>query len=58
MVFIGPSKVSSGGWYRRGFVLLLVLAAIAILAILYVIQMEAFFGPVLPGRQSAAEHKP
>lgn len=58
MVFIRPSKVSSGGWYGRGFVLLLVLVAVAILALLYVIQIDAFFGPVAPGGRTPAEHRP
>lgn len=58
MVFAGQKKGFRGGWYRRGFVLLLVLAAIAILAILYVMQMETFLGPVLPGGQSTAKHRP
>lgn len=58
MVFVGQKKCSRGGWYSRGFVLLLVLVAVAILAILYIMQMEAFFGLVAPGRQSTAMHKP
>ncbi len=58
MVLIRPSNDLSAGWYSRGFVLLLVLAAIAILAILYVIQMDAFFGPVVPGAKRTAEHRP
>jgi hypothetical protein len=58
MVFVGQKKGLRGGWCGRGFVLLLVLVAVAILALLYIIQMEAFFGPVAPGRQSTAMHKP
>ena len=58
MVFVGQKKGSRGGWYSRGFVLLLVLVAVAILALLYVIQMDAFFGPVAPGGRTPAEHRP
>ncbi len=46
------------GLYGCGFALLLLLVAIAILAILYVMQMEAIFGPVTPGAQRTAEHRP
>jgi len=45
-------------WHGPGFAMLLLLVAIAILALLYVIQMDAFFGPVAPGRQSTAKHRP
>ena len=58
MVFVRPSKVSSGGWCGRGFVLLLVLVAVAILALLYVIQIDTFFGPVSPGKSTRADHRP
>jgi len=58
MVFVKQKRRARGDRYGHGYVLLLVLAAIAILAILYVIQMEAFFGPVAPGRRTAAEHRP
>ena len=37
------------GLYTRGFAMLLLLVAIAILATLYVIQMDTFFGPMTPG---------
>jgi len=58
MVFVKQKKRAWCDRYGHGSVLLLVLAAIAILAILYVIQMEAFFGPVAPGVRTAAEHRP
>lgn len=58
MAFAQTKKGSSRGWRRRGFAVLLLLLAIAILAILYILQMEAFFGPVAPGGQSTAKHKP
>jgi hypothetical protein len=58
MVFVGQKKGARGGWCRRGVVLLLVLVAVAILALLYVIQMDVFFGPVSPGKSTRAEHRP
>ncbi len=58
MFFVGQKKRSRGGKCGRGAVLLLVLIAIAILAILYVIQIDAFFGPVSPGKSTKAEHRP
>ncbi len=58
MVFIRQKKGLWGGWCGRGFVLLLVLVAIAIVALLYVIDMEALFGPVAPGKSTRAEHRP
>jgi hypothetical protein len=58
MVFVGQKKGSRGGWHRGGFVLLLVLVAVAILALLYVLQMDALFGPVAPGGRTPAEHQP
>lgn len=50
-VFVEQKKGSRGGCYRPSFALLLVLLAIAIVAILYVMQMDAFFGPVVPGAE-------
>jgi len=58
MAFVGQKKGSQYGCCRRGVVVLLLLVAIAILAILYVIQMDAFFGPVAPGGRARAEHRP
>jgi len=58
MVYVQVKSVPFKGLCRRGAVLLLLLIAIAILAILYVVQMDAFFGPVLPGGRAAAEHRP
>jgi hypothetical protein len=58
MVFVGQKNCSRSDWCGRGFALLLVLLAVAILAILYVIQMDAFFGPVSPVRKSVKTHRP
>jgi len=58
MALVQQKKFSLSGWRRRGVVVLLLLVAIAILAILYVIQMDAFFGPVVPGGRTPAEHRP
>jgi len=58
MVFGGQKKYSRGWLCRRGAALLLFLIAVAILAILYVIQMEAFFGPVARKRPAQPEHRP
>ncbi len=58
MVFVQPKTGLCNRRRRRGVVVLLLLVAIAILAILYVIQMDAFFGPVAPGGRTRAEHRP
>lgn len=58
MVFVQPKKGLCNRRCRRGLVVLLLLVAIVILAILYVIQMDAFFGPVVPGGRTPAEHRP
>lgn len=58
MVFVGQKKGSRGGLCSRGAVLLLLLVAIAILALLYVIQMDAFFGPIGTRGRVPAEHRP
>jgi len=58
MVFARQKTGAVYVWRSGGVVVLLLLVAIAILAILYVIQMDAFFGPVAPGGRTPAEHRP
>jgi len=58
MAYAQLKGVPCKGLCRRGFAVLLLLVAIAILALLYVIQMDAFFGPVAPGGRTLAEHRP
>jgi hypothetical protein len=58
MVYVQLKSVPCKDLCRRGAVLLLLLIAVAILALLYVIQMDALFRPVVPGAQRTAVHKP
>jgi hypothetical protein len=58
MTFARQKAVKVNSRYGRGFALLLLLVAVAILALLYIIQMGAFFGPVVPGAKRTAEHRP
>lgn len=58
MIFVQPKTGLCSGQRKFGFALLLLLVAVAILALLYVIQMDAFFGPVTPGGRTPAEHRP
>jgi hypothetical protein len=43
---------------KNGFVILLVLVAVAIMMLLYFVQIDAFFGPGLPGERAGIEEHP
>lgn len=58
MIFVQPKTGSCSGQRKLGFAVLLLLVAVAILALLYVIQMDAFFGPVAPGGRTPTKHRP
>ena len=58
MALVQLEKHYHGRYHRGGFVLLLVLAAVAILMLLYFIDINALFGPSIPLKERSARHRP
>ncbi len=58
MFFVWPKTCYSKSPRRGGFVLLLVLVAVAILMLLYFIDINALFGPSIPSKEGAVKHRP
>ena len=50
--------MSKSGPSQKGFVILIVLIAVAIMMLLYFVQINAFFGPGLPSKPAGLEQHP